>query len=125
VSADGGAGGDRREMEANHRVLVGGVAETLRGAAASDAWHLTESPHATTPRVGERRHRAATTNRRDSGPGRVFADRLWTIIIAARTPRSSHRAKKQVNRLAAHQGKRLVSARSGLVHSAFALLGLS
>src|SRR5262245_52464165 len=82
MSADGGAGGDRREMEVNHRVLVGGGAETLRGSSAGHAWHLAESPHSATPRADERWHRTATTDWRDTGARRIFADRLWSLSIA-------------------------------------------
>src|SRR5262245_59364233 len=79
MSADGGAGGDWREMEVDHRVLAGGVAETLRCSSAGYAWRIQKGPHSTTPRVDERWNSAATTYWRDSGACRVFADRLWPL----------------------------------------------
>src|SRR5215510_14361156 len=82
MSADGGAGGDRREMEVDYRVLVGGDAETLRGSSACHAWHLAESSYSTTPRTDSRWNRASTTDWRDPGASRVFADRLWSLSIA-------------------------------------------
>src|SRR5262245_48228856 len=82
MSVDGGPGGGRREMEADHRVLAGGGTETLRGSSAGHATHLAESTHSAAPRAGERRDRAATADRRDPVASRVFADRLWPLSIA-------------------------------------------
>src|SRR5215510_4512046 len=79
MSTDGCSGGDRREMEVDHRVLAGRVSETLRGSQAGNARRLAEGPHPATPRADERWDRAATTDGRDSGASRVFADRLWPI----------------------------------------------
>jgi len=69
-------------MEVDHRVLVGGGAETLRGSSACHAWHLAESSYSTTPRTDSRWNRASTTDWRDPGACRVFADRLRSLSIA-------------------------------------------
>src|SRR5262249_3376783 len=48
MSADGRSGRDGWQVETNHRVLVGRIAETLCGDPASDAGHFAKGAHSAT-----------------------------------------------------------------------------
>src|ERR1051325_1063801 len=89
MSIDRRVRGDRRQMEVDHYLLAGGIAEALRGLAQSHARHLAESSHATTTRAYERRDHQSRTERRGSGEGGVFAIGLRTLCVAVGRGRST------------------------------------
>src|SRR5690242_3071117 len=84
MSANRGVRGHRRQVEADHHLLVGGVAEAFRRVAQGDAWHLAESSHATTARANERWSREPRAKRYRAGSGCLLFVGLWPLGAAPR-----------------------------------------